>query len=42
MLLKNKKYDIPVSVEMEYNVPADSDAVKEVKKCIDYAKAILA
>jgi sugar phosphate isomerase/epimerase len=42
MLLKNKKYDIPVSVEMEYTVPADSDAVKEVKKCIDYAKAILA
>ena len=42
MLLKNKKFDIPVSVEMEYNVPADSDAVKEVKKCIDYAKAILA
>jgi sugar phosphate isomerase/epimerase len=40
-LLKKKKYSIPVSVELEYEVPADSDAVKEVKKCIDYAKKAL-
>jgi sugar phosphate isomerase/epimerase len=40
-LLKKKKYSIPVSVELEYDVPADSDAVKEVKKCIDYAKKAL-
>jgi len=40
-LLKEKKYKIPVSIELEYNVPADSDAVKEVKKCVDYAKNIL-
>lgn len=42
MLLKNKKYSIPVSIELEYEIPKDSDAVKEVKKCVDYAKAILA
>jgi sugar phosphate isomerase/epimerase len=40
-LLKKKKYSIPVSVELEYDIPADSDAVKEVKKCIDYAKKAL-
>ena len=42
MLLKNKKYSIPVSIELEYEIPKDSDAVQEVKKCVDYAKAILA
>jgi len=40
-LLKKNKYNIPVSVELEYEIPADSDAVKEVKKCIDYAKKAL-
>lgn len=40
-LLREKKYKIPVSIELEYNVPADSDAVKEVKKCVDYVKKIL-
>ena len=42
MLLKNKKYSIPVSIELEYEIPQGSDAVQEVKKCVDYAKAILA
>jgi hypothetical protein len=42
MLLKNKKYSIPVSIELEYEIPQGSDAVKEVKKCVDFAKAILA
>lgn len=40
-LLKNKKYKIPVSVELEYNIPAGSDAVKEVGKCLAYAKNML-
>lgn len=40
-LLKDKKYDIPVSVELEYPVPEGSDAVKEVEKCVEYAKSIL-
>jgi sugar phosphate isomerase/epimerase len=42
MLLKNKKYSIPVSIELEYEIPQGSNAVQEVKKCVDYAKAILA
>ena len=40
-LLKTKKYKIPVSVELEYNIPAGSDAVKEVGKCLAYGKNML-
>lgn len=40
-LLKSKKYKIPASIELEYEIPAGSDAVKETKKCVEYAKAIL-
>jgi sugar phosphate isomerase/epimerase len=40
-LLKEKKYPIPATIELEYDIPAGSDAVKEVKKCFAYTKAIL-
>ena len=40
-LLKEKKYKIPASIELEYKIPEDSDAVKEVKKCLEYAKHAL-
>ena len=40
-LLKTNKYKIPASIELEYDIPAGSDAVKETKKCFEYAKAIL-
>jgi sugar phosphate isomerase/epimerase len=40
-LLKAKKYDIPVSIELEYDIPEGSDAVKEVQKCLDFAKRAL-
>lgn len=40
-LLKEKKYNIPASIELEYKIPADSDAVKEVRKCLAYAKHAL-
>lgn len=33
---------MPASIELEYDVPADSDAVKEVVKCLHYCKAALA
>ena len=40
-LMKTKKYSFPATVELEYDIPAGSDAVKEVKRCIAYAmKAI--
>jgi sugar phosphate isomerase/epimerase len=41
MLVKNKKYKFPISIELEYEVPEGSDAVKEVAKCIEFAKNIL-
>lgn len=40
-LLKAKKYAIPATIELEYNIPAGSDAVQEVKKCFLYAKDAL-
>ena len=40
-LLKNKKYAIPATIELEYDVPAGSDAVKETHKCRDFAQAAL-
>jgi sugar phosphate isomerase/epimerase len=40
-LMKTKKYKFPVTVELEYAVPAGSDAVKEVGKCVEFAKKIL-
>jgi sugar phosphate isomerase/epimerase len=41
-LLRDKKYNFPASVELEYQVPAGSDSVTEVKKCIEYARKALA
>jgi sugar phosphate isomerase/epimerase len=41
LLMKTKKYKFPATVELEYDIPQGSDAVKEVKKCVDYAKNIL-
>ena len=40
-LLKEKKYKIPATIELEYDIPAGSDAVKETKKCRDYAQILL-
>jgi len=40
-LLKDKKYKIPATIELEYDIPAGSDAVAETKKCVEYAKAAL-
>jgi sugar phosphate isomerase/epimerase len=41
LLLKKEKWPIDVFVELEYNIPADSDPVKEVIKCIEYMRNIL-
>lgn len=40
-LLKEKKYPFPATIELEYDIPAGSDAVKETKKCLLYAKKAL-
>lgn len=36
-LVKDKKYGIPMSIELEYTIPANSDAISEVKKCVEFA-----
>jgi sugar phosphate isomerase/epimerase len=41
-LMKKNSYKFPATIELEYNIPAGSDAVKEVIKCREYAKAALA
>jgi sugar phosphate isomerase/epimerase len=40
-LLRDKKYKIPGTIELEYDIPAGSDPVAETKKCFEYAKAAL-
>ena len=40
--VKKEKYTFPLSIELEYDIPEGSDAVKEVRKCLDFCKAALA
>jgi sugar phosphate isomerase/epimerase len=40
-LAARNKWDIPATVEQEYAIPAGSDAVKEVRKCVEYCRAAL-
>jgi hypothetical protein len=39
--MKTKKYKFPATVELEYDIPEGSNAVKEVAKCVAYAKGLL-
>jgi len=41
LMIRDRKYKFPVSVELEYQIPNGSDAVKEVAKCVEFAKNIL-
>lgn len=40
-LMQQNRYKFPATIEMEYEVPAGSDAVKEVAKCVEYARKAL-
>jgi sugar phosphate isomerase/epimerase len=40
-LMSARKYKFPATIELEYEVPGDSDPVKEVKKCMDYCRKAL-
>ena len=40
-LVKKNKWKMPASVELEYSIPEGSDAVKEVKKCVEYCRTAL-
>jgi sugar phosphate isomerase/epimerase len=41
LLIKKEKWPINVDLELEYEIPKDSDPVKEVTKCIEYMRNIL-
>jgi sugar phosphate isomerase/epimerase len=41
LLIKKNKWPIYADIELEYPVPQGSDAVVEVKKCVEYCKKIL-
>jgi len=41
-LMRKEKWTFPANIELEYKVPAGSDAIKEVAKCVDYCRAALA
>jgi sugar phosphate isomerase/epimerase len=41
-LLRDKKWNIQATIEYEYPVPAGSDRMAEIAKCVQYCKAVLA
>jgi sugar phosphate isomerase/epimerase len=40
-LMQKNKYKFPATIELEYQVPKDSDAVKEVQKCLEFCRKAL-
>jgi sugar phosphate isomerase/epimerase len=40
-LVKKNNWKIPASIELEYDIPEGSDAVKEVRKCVEYCRTAL-
>jgi len=41
-MVKKNKWKMPASIELEYGVPQGSDAVTEVRKCVEFCRAALA
>jgi len=40
-LVKKNKWKIPASAELEYTIPEGSDAVQEVRNCVEYCRTAL-
>lgn len=40
-LMRDQKYKFPGTVELEYQIPEGSNAVMEVKRCVDYCRKAL-
>jgi sugar phosphate isomerase/epimerase len=40
-LMRKNKYKFPASIELEYEIPDGSDALKEVSKCVEYCRKAL-
>jgi sugar phosphate isomerase/epimerase len=41
-LVSKNRWLIPATIEQEYSIPQGSDAVQEVRKCVEYCRAALA
>ena len=41
-LIQDNQWEIYCDIELEYEIPEDSDAVVETGKCVDYVKVLLA
>lgn len=41
-LMKRNKWTFPADIELEYKVPKDSNAVAEIKQCVEFCKGALA
>jgi sugar phosphate isomerase/epimerase len=41
-MVKKNRWTMPATIEVEYDVPEGSDAVKEVAKCLEYCRQALA
>lgn len=37
-LMSRERYEFPATIELEYDIPEGSDAVKEVARCLEYCK----
>jgi hypothetical protein len=40
--MRKNRLSFPADIELEYQVPGDSDAVREVTKCVQFCKQALA
>lgn len=40
-LIQKNKYKFPATIELEYQIPEGSDAVKEVQKCVEFCEKAL-
>ncbi|MCE7065972.1 sugar phosphate isomerase/epimerase [Dyadobacter sp. CY326] len=40
-LMRARKYKFPATIELEYEIPAGSDPLKETAKCVEFAKKAL-
>jgi sugar phosphate isomerase/epimerase len=41
-MMRDNKYKFPATIELEYQIPEGSDAVKEVQKCLEFCRKALA
>lgn len=40
-LMRDQKYNFPATIELEYQVPQGSNAINEVKKCLEFCRGAL-